>query len=443
MLRLGVLTCFLSVATLTANGLDLYVEAAREQWQVPAVSIGIYHQAQVQKIAAYGEAEQDTLYAIGDVERGMMAALAALWVERGVCSWDTPVQHVLADLRLHDPYVARALTLEDLFSQRCGFPQDDPFSKTLLMRQTLRQRLDGLRHLTLDSFRYQHSNESHSAVIAEAWLRSQGGLPYSQLLRQLVLLPLGMQQPEAFPAMTVGDLLLWVECLLGKTRPGGRTLLSSQSVETLLRPRIPLPVDSALAAPTEICAFGLGWRLQDYRGRLLAWQTGRWGEDRCLLALIPQEDLGVVILARDSVHNGHGELPEALALRCIDHYIGYTGRDWSSERLRHWQPPRIASDRELLDGGLHPDVQAFTGAYQHPLYGRWDVRREGVELNIYDELGLTASLTHCYHNWFQLHWSEAGASERPIYVGFVRDQAGTISKLRVEPDIHWVRISEL
>jgi hypothetical protein len=77
-------------------------------------------------------------------------------------------------------------------------------------------------------------------------------------------------------------------------------------------------------------AYGLGWFLNDYRGRKLVSHTGGMDGMSAVLMLVPEEKLGITVLSHDD-----GGISSAVALRLLEAYLGAPQTDWSGIILKY------------------------------------------------------------------------------------------------------------
>src|SRR5262249_19592907 len=119
----------------------------------------------------------------------------------------------------------------------------------------------------------------------------------------------------------------------------GERLLTTKAIEEMQTPQAVLHPEGmgpegrfwARAHPgSRLLVYGLGWVLREYKGRVLVQHGGSIDGMRSLVMLVPEEKLGLVILTN---RGGH-VLPEALAQRVIDSYLGAPAKDWCAEFLK-------------------------------------------------------------------------------------------------------------
>ena len=76
-----------------------------------------------------------------------------------------------------------------------------------------------------------------------------------------------------------------------------------------------------------LMAYGLGWFLSDYEGKYLVQHGGNIDGMTALVAMVPEEKFGIVILSN---MNG-SQMPTAIMLRAMDMQLKRPARDWSAQ----------------------------------------------------------------------------------------------------------------
>src|SRR5262249_43932403 len=126
----------------------------------------------------------------------------------------------------------------------------------------------------------------------------------------------------------VVDMAQWVRLQLGNGAYEGKTLVSPGAVKEMTTPQTIIRLEGAMAAlypQAHFLSYGMGWFLSDYRGKKMVEHGGAIDGMRGLVAMIPEEKLGVVILT-----NLNGSiLSVPLSYRIFDAYLGASPRDWS------------------------------------------------------------------------------------------------------------------
>ena len=154
--------------------------------------------------------------------------------------------------------------------------------------------------------------------------------------------------------------------------------------------------------------------MSDYHGRLRVGHTGGYDGMITAVTLIPDENLGVVVLT-----NGLKSPIMAATFYALDAFLGVEPRkDWSAETLqqadeRIAKDTRIAHRKEKRALNTQPTVtrEQMTGTYQSDLCGRMTIREHNGELLLEFEQSalMAARLTHWHHDVWEIHWDHPQA----------------------------------
>lgn len=213
---------FAAIAALTLAGvasatpsapsatLDTIVKSAMAGAKVPAVGALVIRDGAVSEQAVRGVRRSDgkaavgaaDVWLIGSTGKVMTVAMLARLVERGVLSWDAPLEAMLPELAAGMRAEYRKVTLVQLLSHQSALPRDirdtaaleQFFSDT---RPTSAQRLAYIAKALADApestpgtpFSYSNTGFLVAAAVAE----KATGSSYEALMEQEVFAPLGMR----------------------------------------------------------------------------------------------------------------------------------------------------------------------------------------------------------------------------------------------------------
>jgi hypothetical protein len=188
----------------------------------------------------------------------------------------------------------------------------------------------------------------------------------------------------------------------------------------------------------QFSAYGLGWALSDYHGRLVIAHSGGLDGMFSLSVIVPQEKLGVVVLT----NYDEQEFYEALPYHVVDAYLNLppddrNGRSLKARRERD-RRARDDEEKEKPRGGTQPSLQpsGYAGVYRHPALGRATVTNKDGKLFIQVERypGLGGEMKHWQFDTFRVEWADPYF--RTSLVPFRLDENGRAEELRfkVRPD---------
>ena len=467
------------------RGLEAYVEQGMRDWGVPGLALAVVKDDAVVFMRGFGTrtlgrdepVDEHTSFAIASTTKAFTATAIAMLVDEGKVRWDDPVSLHVRGFQLADPRLSGELTVRDLLSHRTGLPTSDFlwYASGSSTEEILR-RMRFLRPFASPRSRYMYNNNAY--MVAGLVVQSASGMPWGEFVRRRILEPLGMRgtltgfqgldargnvatphlevndtvRPIAYrdfdnigPAgamnSSVHDVARWIRFQLAGGSLDGQRLVSEAQHREMLTPQFLIPraqyYPAARLANPNFTAYGLGWFLQDYRGRQLAMHTGSIDGMSALVALVPGEQLGLVVLA----NLDHAELRHALMYRIVDAYLGGPARDWSAElrplyaaMAERGEAARRDRDARRVSG-TRPSLplEAYAGRYADPdsLFGPVEVRLEEGRLTAGGASGTArGELEHWHYDVFRARWSDPamGAS----FFTFTIDPLGRAGWLRVD-----------
>ena len=460
------------------NGLDDYVQKAMKEWEVPGVAIAIVKDDQIVLAKGYGvrkigeptAVDERTLFAIGSSSKAFTAASIAILVDQGKVKWDDPVTKYLPGFEMYDPYVTRELTVRDLLTHRSGLQRGDflwygtendrdeilrrarflkpswslrsTFGYQNIMYLAAGQLVAKVSGKTWDEFVQQHlfaplAMTSSSTSVNALKTAANVASPHSKIDERLQPIPwrnIDNIAPAGSINSNVLDMAQWVRLQLGQgTIKNGRVFTAAAAKEmhasqTIIRYEPPY----ALWYPeAHFLNYGMGWFLSDYRGRKLVDHGGAIDGMRALVALMPEEKLGVVVLTNLS----GSLLPVALMYRVFDGYLGAPPRDWSAEMRKTAktleEQAKAAEKKQESERatGTKPSVSLdkYAGTYRNDLYGDVKVTNNDAKLNFRFGPAFTSDLEHWHYDTFRARFLAAGDAK--TFVTFALNAQGKVDTL--------------
>jgi hypothetical protein len=190
---------------------------------------------------------------------------------------------------------------------------------------------------------------------------------------------------------TASDMAQWLKLQLAEGDFEGRRILKPETVREMhaLQFSVPIrarPEGNIYAAQFHGC--GLGWFVQDYRGRKIVLHGGAWG---AMVAMMPEERLGVVVLSNLDLES----IASLLMYDVFDAYLvgpelAWDQKKWAATWLKN-EPPGYAyrprdEARAQLERVRGEDAKPslpraqYAGSYESPLYGRLIVEHDKGKL---------------------------------------------------------------
>jgi CubicO group peptidase (beta-lactamase class C family) len=209
----------------------------------------------------------------------------------------------------------------------------------------------------------------------------------------------------------VVDMAQWIRLQLGKGKYGGRQLISSAQVEEMHTPHTIIRQDAAfrmLFPGVNFFEYGLGWFLQDYRGKKVVQHGGNIDGMSALVTMIPEDNFGMVILTN---MNGSA-LPSVLMYKTFDLHVKAPPKDWSADRRKAYEG-QVRQGREAQKrleaqrvSGTKPSLplRDYAGVYADSMYGDARVSDEGSKLVLTRGPAFVADLEHWHFDTFRANW---------------------------------------
>ncbi|MBP9107548.1 MAG: serine hydrolase [Gemmatimonadaceae bacterium] len=458
---------------------DATVARAMATFKVPGLAVAVVKNDSVIFAKGYGvralgapePVTPHSLFAVGSTSKAFTVAVLQQLEQEGKLRMDDPATQYLPSLQLYDPYVTRELTVRDLVTHRSGLPTANavwygtPYSREEILRR-LRYRKPSA------SFRstWQYQNEMFLA--AGQVIAAVDGRSWDDAVKARLFTPLGMRasgtsvrelatmpdvaQPHLerdgtvrripyrnidniAPAgsinSSVHDMAQWIRFQLAKGKWDGRQLLNEAAFDDARRPYMAMPSSpfSELTAPgAQLVSYGMAWMLYGWNGRTIVEHSGGIDGMTAEVALVPEERLGLVILANLST-----VAPQVLQSYLLDSFFGAPKRDWTGEvstkmaALEKAGADAMAkAERERTkDSRPTLPLTAYAGTYADSLYGDVVVREANGALQLTFLGNREARLEHWQFDTFQARWDDVILDK--TMVQFFLDASGKVDRVRI------------
>jgi CubicO group peptidase (beta-lactamase class C family)/D-alanyl-D-alanine dipeptidase len=370
----------------------------------------------VQKTTATG----DTVYRVGSLSKPITALLLMMLAERGQIDLDAPVQTYLLDFRPKNS-TGKAITLRQMLTHRSGLVREPPVGNCFdASEPTLAQTVASLNQTELVFAPETTISYSNAALAAVGLVMEKTqGRPFATLMHERLLDPIGMASSSYAPTKpsqqklarglmwtyhgkrfdaptwelamspagglrsTVKDQAKLLSFLFaGGRTAGGQQLLKRETLEAMYKIQYGKPGDKV--------GFGLSFMVSEVDGKRRIGHDGAIYGFATHFSALPDENLGVVVIASKDVANAVTSRIGTYALRAM-------------LALRQGQTlPAIQKSTPLLDGaaralagryrGRDKEVELMENAgrlYVMPVQGgvRTELRRIGADLVADDVTG--------------------------------------------------------
>jgi CubicO group peptidase (beta-lactamase class C family) len=387
----------------------------------------------------------------------------------------------MPSFQMHDPYVTREMTIRDLLTHRSGLglgAGDLMFwPATDLNPDEIVRRIKFIPLAT--SFRSKYAYDNLLYLVAGKIIESVSGKPWEQFLKDRIWAPLGMThtagntralidgadvaQPHAradgklvvleqtdhdnnAPAGSmnscVEDLAKWMILQLSR---GGKIFSADRSKEMWSAQTITPIADLPKGAPAafeavkpQFSSYGLGWGLRDYRGRKLVGHTGALAGYVSRTVLVPELNLGVVVLTNQEENAAHG----AIANTVVDHYLNAPAVDWVAafrdlvaiEKAEGEAEAKKTAGKRAANSKPALPLAAYAGRYRDDWYGDVLVEHKDGKLTIQftHSKQLGGTLEHWHYDTFVARWRDRTLFA-DAYVTFSLKPDGSVEGAKLQP----------
>ncbi len=472
------------------------VERTMKLFDVPGIAIAIVKDGKVvatqgfgvRKLGAPDKVDAKTLFEVASNSKAFTAAALAMLVDEGKLAWDDPVTKHLPDFQMYDAYVTHEMTVRDLLTHRSGLGLG---AGDLLWWPTTNFSTDEiihkLRHIRpATSFRSSYAYDNLLYIVAGKIVAAKSGKTWGETIRERILTPVGMTAtttslaegagnadvanahskiddriaavkampvPNAVGAVGINtnaeDIARWMNVLLAGGRVGtdanGKELrlYSAKQAREMWTAQTPMRIsepDPKLAATRpNFLAYGLGFQLRDWQGRLLAMHSGALQGFYSKVVLVPEAKLGIAILTNAESGGSLNALQYQLLDRMLDpaattDWIGVVKAVEDEHHAKELARIRKASAARAAKSQPSLARAAYDGEYQDPWYGIATIRHDGNRqiLTMSRTPDLTGELEHYQHDTFIVRWKERNFNA-DAYVTFALNPDGSIERMRMQP----------
>jgi len=443
------------------NELDSYFEKMVKDWDLPSASIGIVKDGELIFKGNYGVKEvgkkeqpnENTLYAIASNSKAFTSAVIGMLVQEGKLDWNDKVKKHLPYFAMYDDWVSEHITIRDILSHRVGlgtFSGDNVWYKSNISSEEIIKRIQHVPQAYEFRSGYGYSNLMY--ITAGEIIKTVTGKSWAENVKERIFIPLGMDRsiatlgelkakgnyatPHArkddknytIPWVnwdnvgatggvisSVEDVSKWMIFNMNHGIHKGDTLLTKNTRNMVWRPHTNHYVDQTEKNDfgRHFNAYALGWGISDYHGKLRIGHTGGYDGMITAVTLIPEENLGVVVLT-----NGVKSPIMAATYYALDQFLGVETKDWSTLHLertnKYYEGDTRISDRQAKrEVGTKPTIELknMLGDYGSKLGGNISISEKNKELTLSFENAplLEATLTHWHHDVWEIHWKHPQA----------------------------------
>jgi len=285
-----------------------------------------------------------------------------------------------------------------------------------------------------------HSNVSNSEFKAGDNFAS----PHERVDGTLQVIPfetLDNAGPAGAINSCAADMAKWVQLQLSRGKFTGREgrLFTEQRSNEMWTPQTILPIGQyappLMGLKPNFADYALGWGLRDYHGRKLAGHTGGVAGFVSRVMLVPDENLGIVVLTNSEESGAF----DSILYHVLDHYFALPPTDWiaaykyvkdtdekdAAEMMKKAEGARDATSKPSLP------LEKYAGVYNDAWYGPITIRFEngGLVMSFDHTPSMIGDLQLWQHDTFKAHWRVRTIED--AFVTFSLNPDGTIDSAKM------------
>ncbi|XOV93822.1 MAG: serine hydrolase [Bacteroidota bacterium] len=449
-----------SVSQPIIEDIDKYIIKARQDWEIPGMAVAIVKDGEIVLSRGYGvlksgnpeRVDGNTLFAIASNTKAFISASLSLLVDQGKLSWHDKVHEILPSFELFDPYVTAHTNVEDLLCHRVGL---GTYSGDLIWYKSnlTSEEVIGKIKIVPQAFEFRdgYGYSNLMFIVAGEVIKRISGQNWDEFIDSAFFNPLNMKRTVTSTESLKGlqnvatphkpyasgnqiidwvnwdnmgaaggiisssnDMAQWIKLQLNEGNLGDNELIPLQQQRkmwTIHNSRELTNRDRDLIPGRSYKGYGLGWNIDDYRGKKVISHGGGYDGMYSKVMMVPDEELGIVILT-----NSMKSIRDPLCYYIIDRYLGAEYRDWSSEMLRYQGQGTPGKTEILRDARVKKtkpthELNHYGGTYYSEMHGNISIKpmKEGFRLEFGDAPHLNATLTHWHYDTWEINWDEPHA----------------------------------
>jgi len=440
------------------DSLDSYITKALKIWQIPGVAVCIVKDGNVILSKGYGVCELDkkekvdenTLFMIGSNTKAFTGTALAWVAAENKCTLNDKVKKWVPEFKTKDPWIAENANLTDIMCHRMGtetFQGDFTFFDSDLSSKDIIEKYGKLKPVY--DFRTKWGYCNTGFLLAGTALRSISGMSWEEFMRTRIFKPLEMNRslaliseiktsdnkaaahtkvdgkleaipygnfdalaPAASICSSVKDMSHWLLALLDSGKYNNKNVIPYGAILETREPKSIIGNGYHTFNKTNFSLYGLGWELQDYESHGLVMHNGGVDGFVTSVTLIPDENLGIVVLTNTDQNYFY----EALKWEILDAYLNLPYRNYSKIYNGYFKRSTARDNNEIkswrdsvaLKPALPLPVSAFEGIYENEVYGTITMTKDGgaLKLSFEHHKNLSAKLEYMGNNRFLCTYSQ-------------------------------------
>ncbi|MDR3227012.1 MAG: serine hydrolase, partial [Prevotellaceae bacterium] len=426
--------------------IDSVVSVVMSDWKIPGMAVAILKNNEVIHKKGFGTKSpeeflpinENTVFQIGSVSKSFTAAMIAMLVDEGKLKWNDKIIEHLPDFKMYDSLATKSLLVKDIMTHRTGLrAQAGTYIPNLgYDRDDIYKMLAYMKPRSEIRSAYAYNNITF--VIAAKLIEKYTEKSWEENIRERIFQPLGMTSssvnedgflasenrsmscefeyengiknkwlygddralfwltvigPAGSVNSTATDLIKWAKFHINKGKVDGKEIISEKNMNYLHTGQLITSMDSA-----RITVYGQCWFIEQTNRYRLYFHTGTTWGFTTLCAFIPEENLGIVVLA-------NSESPEAprytIMRSAIDLFkYGNITKDYHTEYFSKFikdaeEETKKNSEKTKEEFSVSRPYAEYANSYHNDILGKAEIKVENKKLFItIKKQGWTSELKH-------------------------------------------------
>lgn len=387
------------------------VEARRKELGIPGMSLAIVKDGEVILSKGYGYKNfekqilvtADTQFAIGSASKAFTALSVLMTQDEGKLSIDDNPRKYLPYFKINDAEINEKITVRNLLTHSSGLNRTDLgwYTGKLSREETIKVAGEAKPSAKLgEKFLYQNVMYAAAGEIVSKVQK----MPWEKYVEDKIFSPLGMTNTNlSVPAMqkakdfslgydynfdtkatinkptrelaaiapagainsNANDMAKWLKFLLNKGAVGDRRIISEKGFTEWTSPQQKISPDGKFS-------YGMGWFLQEINGRKVIQHGGNIDGFNSMVAFLPEQNLGFVMLTNVSGSTLGGELIPIIADGILNENKTETNNSSTDE-------PNAIGKYNFAAAGLDLEIKTIDGKLAAIVPGQPTYTLEKVE----------------------------------------------------------------
>lgn len=399
--------------------IDEYIEQSMKRWQVPGMSVAIIKDGEIVHLKGYGvreigkpdKVDENTVFAIASNTKPFTGTLISLFESNGKIKLTDKISDYFKDFKLYDDKYSDIVNIEDVISHRLGIETFHGDFFTWGTNFSSGELINFIRYVKPSfELRNGYGYNNTGFTIAGKILEKESGVKWRDLIKDYFFVPLEMNNsvtenselekidnkamPHSFdfnmnvvslpynnvenlaPAggiySSAKDVANWIIMQLNRGKFKGREIFSQSVLDRTLVPANTIKTTAynpGNPVNRHFLTYGLGWFMQDYRGKLLVEHSGGYDGMVSRTSFMPETGVGLVILTNTDDNN----IISTLMNQIYDYYLGADFFNWDSNSYSrakiYFEDDFLNWNEKLADTSKHLmpsfDMNDLIGTYEN------------------------------------------------------------------------------